>query len=144
MAVLLEGHPLADVVRLLAERGWEGTATELLAEVNRRTPEDVKRRREWYAQPKQLERRFPADHSSLTEGRRPVIRRRLKQVRLIRIRREHRTGDGARKDWLAGVIPVISVTGPAHIRPGDRGDAGDAAKPDLSDWDWGDAEERNS
>ena len=124
--MLLEGHPLADVVRLLAERGWEGTATELLAEVNHRTSEDVKRRREWYAQPKQLGDELRRLTPALRKVGITVTRRRLKKVRLIRIRR----GIGRVTTPEKTGTPASSASPPSPDPPildrGDAGDAGDA------------------
>jgi hypothetical protein len=48
----LEDDPAADVVRALAP--WEGTATEPLAELNRRTPTVITRRHTWFSAPHQV------------------------------------------------------------------------------------------
>ena len=63
------GRSVGGVVRTWRCTGWEGTATELLAEVNRRTPEDVKRRKEWFAAAQAIERCPPADYSRPSQGR---------------------------------------------------------------------------
>ena len=49
---ILDGDPVADVVRAIAP--WSGTATELLAELNKRTPENITRRRDWFSRPRQV------------------------------------------------------------------------------------------
>jgi hypothetical protein len=50
--VSIEGDPLADTVRALAP--WEGTAADLLGELNRKVPEDVRRRKDWFSRPRQV------------------------------------------------------------------------------------------
>jgi hypothetical protein len=51
----LEGDPIADAVRALAQLSlrWQGTSTELLAEVNSRTPVD-RREGKWFRRGKEL------------------------------------------------------------------------------------------
>jgi len=48
----LDGDPVADVVRALAP--WSGTATALLTELNKRSPENVTKRKDWFARPRQV------------------------------------------------------------------------------------------
>ena len=48
----LDGDPVADVIRAIAP--WSGTATELLAEVTRWTPETITRRKDWFSKPRQV------------------------------------------------------------------------------------------
>ena len=48
----LDGDPVADVVRALAP--WSGTATALLAELNKRSPENVTKRKDWFSRPRQV------------------------------------------------------------------------------------------
>ena len=50
--VVLEASPLAPSLRELATRGYEGTATELLAELGKRAGDAVTRRRGWPANPR--------------------------------------------------------------------------------------------
>ena len=53
----LEGDPVVDVVRALVEKAphqWEGTAGDLLAELNQRTPEELKRRKDWFSRPREI------------------------------------------------------------------------------------------
>ncbi len=48
---------MADVVRALVEKAphrWEGTATDLLTELNQRTSEAIKRRKDWFSRPRQI------------------------------------------------------------------------------------------
>ena len=47
-----DGDVLAETVRAIVP--WTGTAKELLDEVNRRAPEDAKRRKEWFTRPRQV------------------------------------------------------------------------------------------
>lgn len=51
----LDGDPLVKVVRVIAP--WRGTASDLLEELNRRTPEAATRHKDWYSRPRQV-----ADH----------------------------------------------------------------------------------
>ena len=90
VSVLLEGDPVAEAVQTLAMHGWEGTATELLAEVNRLTAEDVKRRREWFSVPKQLSDALRRIIPALRKIGIQVTRSRRGKARLIRIRRGSR------------------------------------------------------
>lgn len=48
--ISLGDDPLAEVVRVLVP--WEGTASDLLRELNLRTPLDVTRRKDWYSGPR--------------------------------------------------------------------------------------------
>ncbi len=48
----LDGDPVADVVRAIAP--WTGTATELLAELNTRTPETITKRKGWFTRSRQV------------------------------------------------------------------------------------------
>ena len=79
---ILDGDHVGDLVRVLAP--WEGTASDLLAELNRRTPEELKRRKDWFAKPRQvadaLRRLAPALRRvgiDTTSVRAPHSRRRL-------------------------------------------------------------------
>lgn len=49
---VLDGDPIVDVVRALAP--WTGTASDLLAELNRRTPEGLTKRRDGFSTPRQV------------------------------------------------------------------------------------------
>jgi hypothetical protein len=49
---MLDGDPVGDVVRALAP--WSGIATELLKELNERTPEAVRWHPKWYSGPRQV------------------------------------------------------------------------------------------
>ena len=49
---ILDGDPVADVVRAIAP--WSGTATELLAELDNRAPDNITKRRDWYSRPRQV------------------------------------------------------------------------------------------
>jgi hypothetical protein len=133
VAVLLEGDPLADVVRILAEKGWEGTATELLAQVNQQTPEDVKRRREWFSLPKQLSdalrRIIPALRRIGILVTRPKSR---KRGRLIRIRRGSRPTAPEKGGMAASPASPASPTSSLFGGLGDAKDAGDAAEHHFS------------
>ena len=44
---MLDGHPVGDVVRALAP--WTGTAKDLLAELNKRTPEATTTQKSWFS-----------------------------------------------------------------------------------------------
>ena len=48
----LDGDPVADVVRTIAR--WSGTATELLALLNQRAPENLTKRKDWFSRPRQV------------------------------------------------------------------------------------------
>jgi hypothetical protein len=48
----LDGDVVADTVRAMVP--WKGTASELLVELNRQAPEDLKRRKDWFARPRQV------------------------------------------------------------------------------------------
>ena len=136
VAVLLEGDPVAEVVKVLAEPGWVGTATALLAEVNARTPEDVKRRREWFASPKQLSdhlrRILPALRK---QGIRVTAKRRMK-ARLIHISRGRGTQPGPRTRPEDTGPAASSASSPSPDPPklfdGDAHDADDAGAQHFS------------
>ena len=49
---VLDGDPVADLVKAIAP--WSGTATELLTELNRRTPEHITKRKGWFSRPRQV------------------------------------------------------------------------------------------
>ena len=48
----LDGDPVADVVRAIAP--WTGTATDLLTELNKRTPENITKRKGWFTRGRQV------------------------------------------------------------------------------------------
>lgn len=48
----LDGDPVADVARAIAP--WSGTASELLAELTKRTAENITKRKEWFSKPRQV------------------------------------------------------------------------------------------
>ena len=56
---MLDGNPLGDAVRALAP--WTGTATDLLAELNRLTPEALTRRKSCFSVPRQVSDALAAD-----------------------------------------------------------------------------------
>jgi len=49
---ILDGDPVADVVQKIAP--WTGTASELLAELTKRTPGSVTGRKDWFVKPRQV------------------------------------------------------------------------------------------
>lgn len=49
---ILDGDPVADVVHALAP--WTGTATELLSELNKLTPDHIKKGKGWFSRPRQV------------------------------------------------------------------------------------------
>lgn len=54
---VLEGDCVGDLARALvneAPHRWEGTASELLAELNRVTSSEIKRRKDWFSRPRQV------------------------------------------------------------------------------------------
>ncbi len=48
----LDGDPVADLVRAIVP--WSGTAKELLAELNDRTPDTITKRKDWFSLPRQV------------------------------------------------------------------------------------------
>ena len=52
----IDGDPVVEVVQALVEHTptWDGTATDFLAELNQRTPEQITRRKEWFSKPRQV------------------------------------------------------------------------------------------
>jgi len=128
VTMLLEGDPLADVVRMLAENGWEGTATELLNEVNRRTPEDVKRRREWFAKPRQLSDELRRLIPALRKvGVTVIFPSRTGKRRGIRVRRSSASRPSTHEKSRSSAS-LASPASPAERTRADAGDElGDAA-----------------
>jgi hypothetical protein len=52
---VLEGDPVVDTIRTVTATGtWEGTASELLTELNARTPEAVRKEKGWYRRPREV------------------------------------------------------------------------------------------
>ena len=49
---LLDGDPVADVIRAIAP--WSGTATALLEQLNQRVPESLTKRKDWFSRPRQV------------------------------------------------------------------------------------------
>jgi len=48
----LDGDPVVEVVRKITP--WTGTASELLAELNMRTPDTIAKRKDWFSKPRQV------------------------------------------------------------------------------------------
>jgi hypothetical protein len=48
----LDGDPVVEIVRAICP--WEGTASELLAELNHRAPEALTKRKDWFSRPRQV------------------------------------------------------------------------------------------
>jgi hypothetical protein len=130
--VVLDGDVLADVVRALGT--WQGTASELFAELNRRAPDDLKRRKDWFSRPRQvadaLRRLAPALRRvgiDVTFGEREAHTRR----RIIAV---EKVGADASPSSPSSPSPDFRpVSGDAGGTQGDaRGPRGDDASPDAS------------
>ena len=123
---MLDGNPLGDTVRALAP--WTGTAKELLAELDWRTPDALKRKR-WFSVPRQvsdaLRRLLPALRQvgiAVTFSKESHTRRRLITLELI---------DDAAASGIAGIAApdASSPDSASNSGLGDRGDHRDRRSP---------------
>jgi hypothetical protein len=106
----LDGDPVVDAVRILAP--WEGTATELLAEVTKRTPENITKRKDWFSKPRQV--------SDALRRLAPGLRRVGIEVVF------HRHGHGRTR--LIGITRIAaSASSASSVRPDSQGKTADAA-----------------
>lgn len=134
VALLLEGDPVAEVVQALAVHGWEGTSSALLTEVNQRTPDDVKRRREWFSLPKQLSDALRRITPALRKVGVTVTRAKGRNTRgrVIRIRRGTRSSTTENKGSTASPPSPPSPVADLLAEARDARDAGDATEHDFS------------
>ena len=118
--VTLDGDPVADAARAIAP--WSGTATELLVELNKRTPENITRRKDWFSRSRQV--------SNALRRLAPGLRRVGVEVTFAR---QAHTGRRLICVEKAGSRPSpTSPSSPDPAFPSSPGDAHDGARGDAS------------
>jgi hypothetical protein len=139
---VLDGDILAATAEALAP--WQGTATQLLEEVNKRASEDQKRDRHWFKRPRQvrdaLKRLAPPLRENgihITFGEKDKTRKRNRIIRLERTATASSgasasSGNGDSKTRLVGRSETEShesgeVASAEFIKVNGIADAGDAA-----------------
>jgi Mg-chelatase subunit ChlI len=123
VALVIEADPVAAAVQALAaeRRRWEGTATELLEEVNRRTPAERQRERDWPRDATRFSTRLRRVAPALRRAGVEVAQSRTDAARWVSV---------AAADRLAA-SSASSASSPLPGRPDDMTlhDADDAAAP---------------
>jgi hypothetical protein len=107
---VLEGDVVADLAQTLcADDGWQGTATNFLAELNTRATESQRRSKDWFTKPRQvadaLRRLAPALRRigvDVRHGR--AGHRRTRLVELKRVDRDASASSAARKEAIDEVF----------------------------------------
>jgi hypothetical protein len=115
----LDGDPVVEVVQKILP--WVGTATDLLAELNQRTPDSITKRKDWFSRPRQVSdalRRLAPDLRK-TGIEVAFTKRGHNRSRLIEISRI--------------AASAASADQPNVFRGADAADVADDAKPLLSD-----------
>ena len=114
---------MVEAVKELVKDGpWSGTATKLLAEVNRRTPESVTQRRSWFSKPRQV--------SDALRRLAPGLRRVGIEVTFVKVGRS-RTRLVEIRRFPASAASAASAAPVLLAEPADDADDADELKPIL-------------